>query len=98
MTDITERKRNEEATRRAEQRFRDIVYSSGDLVWEVDAQGKFTYASENIKPLLGYQWEEVLHKTPFDLMLAEEASRVSVIFSEALAARKPIRDLDNMYQ
>ncbi len=97
LTDITERKHNEESARRAEQRFRDIVDSSGDLVWEIDAQGIFTYVSENIKPLLGYEPDEVLQKTPFDIMSAEEAARVSVIFSAAVAARKPMRDLDNMY-
>lgn len=94
--DITERRRTELALRASEQRFHDIVSASADWFWEVDAQGRYTYASEGVHGLLGYAPEEILGKTPFDLMPTAEADRVREEFA-AIAARKlPFRDLDNI--
>ena len=35
------------------QRFRDIVESSRDWIWETDEEGRFTYLSPNTRELLG---------------------------------------------
>ncbi len=94
--DITERKQAEDALRASEQRFHDIVEATADWVWEVDAEGRFTYASEGVRELLGYAPEEVLGKTPFDFMPPDEAARVAVEFAAVTARREPFRDLDNI--
>jgi PAS domain S-box-containing protein len=96
ILDITARKAAEDSLRESELRFHDIVNASADWVWEVDVQGRYTYASESVRDLLGYGPEELLGNTPFDLMPPEEAARVAADFS-ALAARKaPFRDLENV--
>ncbi len=81
----------------SEKRFRDIVWVSADWIWEVDAEGHYTYATENVKDLLGYTSEEVIGKTPFAFMPPEEAARVGAIFAEITARREPFRDLDNIH-
>lgn len=60
----------------SEQRFRDLVENTSDWVWEVDDKIRYVYAGPKISDLLGYSPEEVLGKTPFDLMPAEEAARI----------------------
>jgi len=92
---ITERKRVEEEKRCVEERFRNLVESTNDWVWEVDEHARYTYASPKIKDLLGYEPEEVLGKTPFDFMRHEEASRVAGIFGPIAAAQKPFVALEN---
>jgi PAS domain S-box-containing protein len=94
-TDITERKRTEEALRESEKRLHDILMSSADFIWEVDKNGKYTFAMGNTKKILGYEPKELIGKTPFDLMEKEEAERVGKIFKEVLSAKKPIVDLEN---
>jgi diguanylate cyclase (GGDEF)-like protein/PAS domain S-box-containing protein len=95
---ITERKRVEDALAMSEKRFHDIVEISADWIWEVDAEGRYTYVSEGVQNLLGYTAKEVLGKTAFDLMPPEEAARMEAEFA-ALAARcEPFRDLDNITQ
>jgi len=94
--DITEHRRAEEALQESEERFRSLVESTSDWVWEVDAQGVYTYVSPQIRNLLGYSPEEVIGKTPFDLMPTEEARRISGIFASISANKKSIKNLENI--
>ena len=103
FSDITEELRLEEEQQRiqralqeSEQRFRDIAGVSADWIWEVDAQGRYTYASESVKGMLGYAPEEILGKTPFDFMTADEARRVGEVFGRLVAAKSPFSDLENI--
>jgi PAS domain S-box-containing protein len=95
FTDITERKRVEEAMRESEQRFRSLVEATSDWVWEVDQDGIYTYASPKVKDLLGYELEEVIGKTPFDLMPLDEARRIAVLFKDIIQSQKAFDGLQN---
>jgi PAS domain S-box-containing protein len=65
ILDITARKAAEDALRASELRFHDIVNASADWVWEVDAQGRYTYASESVRALLGYgAWRNCSARPP----------------------------------
>ncbi|WP_171966424.1 PAS domain-containing hybrid sensor histidine kinase/response regulator [Mariprofundus micogutta] len=79
----------------SEKRFRDISMSMADWVWEVDASGHYTFVSGKVKELLGYEPDEVLGKTPFDLMNEQEAVRVAAMFQEIVDKRAPVIDLEN---
>ncbi len=94
--DITERKRVEEAFEQSRKRFRDLVENINDWVWEVDRDGVYTYASPRVRDLLGYQPEEVIGKTPFDLMPDFERGRVAAIFREALEQGAAFSALENI--
>jgi PAS domain S-box-containing protein len=89
--EVIERKRAEEALRESEFRFRSLVETTSEWIWEIDDRQVYTYASPRIKDLLGFEVEEVLGKTPFDLMPPEEAQRVAQRFQEIVKARKPFR-------
>jgi PAS domain S-box-containing protein len=96
ILDITARKAAEDALRESELRFHDIVNASADWVWEVDAEGRYTYASESVHDLLGYTSDEIIGQTPFDFMPAGIAERVRAEFEAIVARREPFRDLDNI--
>jgi PAS domain S-box-containing protein len=93
--EITQRKRVEEALRESELRFRSLVETSSDWVWEVDYNTVYTYASPKVKDLLGYEPEEVIGKTPFDLMPADERVHVAELFGDIAESRKPFVELEN---
>ncbi len=82
--------------RQREAMFRARVEASSDWIWEVDAQGVYTYASPQIEAVLGYKPEEVVGKTPFDLMPPERAKRIARAFKELLEAGEPIVTLENV--
>ena len=93
--DVTDRRRAEEALRESEERLRDITFSMADWVWEVDENGVYTYSSQKGFDLLGPSREDVIGKTPFDFMPPDEAKRVAAMFSEIVANKAPIEDLEN---
>ena len=55
--DITERKKNERLTHEAKERFRDLVETTSDWIWEVDENVVYTYVSPKIRHFLGYEPE-----------------------------------------
>ena len=95
VIDITEKKRAEMAFQQSEQRFQDVALASADWVWEVDEQARYIYASRSVEQILGYTIEEILGKTPFDLMPPDEAKRVGREFQDIAARKAPFRNLVN---
>lgn len=81
--------------RREQSRFRDLVESINDWVWEVDAEGRYTYSSPRSRDLLGKEPDEMLGTTPFDYMLPEEAERVGKIFQEIVLGKNSFSYLLN---
>ena len=76
-------------------RLQDIAFCGGDWIWEVDTTGHYTYASENVVDIIGYYPDEIIGRTPFDLMSANESERVSAIFTDIISTQGKITNLDN---
>ena len=85
----------EKSLRESEARFRDIIMSSYDWVWEIDRNYKYCYTSETIGGILGYTNAEVIGKSPFDLMPDDEKKIVGPIFSKIAEEKGVIKDLEN---
>lgn len=83
------------ALRESEERYRTLVETVSDWVWEVDENVVYTFVSPRVRDLLGYEPGEVLGKTPFDLMPPDEALRVKGIFGPYAARREPIPPVEN---
>jgi PAS domain S-box-containing protein len=94
--DITERKHIEEKLETSEKKLRELIETINDWIWTVDSQGTYTYVSPRVKDLLGYTPEEVLGKTPFDLMPAEEAEKIGNFFSEKVSRKESFEHLENI--
>ena len=93
--DITERKKAELRLSASESRFKDIAESMSDWIWEVDANGIYTYCSERVEDILGYRPDEIIGRTPFDFIIPEEVENIAAEFSAICAAQAPIKDLEN---
>ena len=93
---IMRKQRAERLLRQSETRFRDITEISADWVWEVDTEGRYTYASDNIRHILGYAPEEILGKMAFDFMPPQDLPRLRQEFAALVAGGKNFRDVDNV--
>jgi PAS domain S-box-containing protein len=85
----------EAALRESEERYRTLVETVSDCVWEVDENAVYTFVSPRVRDLLGYEPGEILGKTPFDLMPPDEALRVKEIFGPYAARRDPFPAIEN---
>jgi len=65
--DITEWKRAEEAVRRSEESYRLLLSSLHDVVYTVDAEGRVTFVSEQVRQY-GYEPDEILGSRELDFV------------------------------
>ncbi|MCF7955376.1 MAG: PAS domain S-box protein [Phycisphaerae bacterium] len=93
---LNEIQKREDALATSEAKFRSIVETTSDWIWEVDADGRYVYASPRIKDLLGYEPQEVLGKRPCDLMPPEESERLKARFAELSKVGKPFEGIENI--
>ncbi len=96
LRDITERTQAHEALRESEEKYRALIESTSDWIWEIDGNGIYIYASPKITDILGYEPAEVLGKTPFDLMPAKEAARLRPQVMATIAARGIFQRIENI--
>ena len=66
----------------SEEKFRALVESSTDFIWEVDRHGRYTYASPLARKLLGYDPKEMAGRPFFDFMLPEDGRRARELFDD----------------
>jgi PAS domain S-box-containing protein len=93
--EIKEHQRSEEALRKSRERFRSLTEVTSDWIWEVDKNGFYTYSSPKVFDILGYRAEEIVGKSPFDLMPSPEADQVFKIFNDIRASQKSFDCLEN---
>jgi PAS domain-containing protein len=73
--EVEEHKRTEAALQISRNRYQDLVETTGDFVWEMDARGCYTYCSPQMKTLWGFNPQEMLGKTPFDQLPPEDRAQ-----------------------
>ncbi|MDD1719582.1 MAG: PAS domain S-box protein, partial [Methanoregulaceae archaeon] len=93
--DITERRAAGAAIRESEEKFRALVETTSDFIWEVDGAGRYTYVSPRVREMLGYEPQEMIGRTPFDFMPGDEASHVASEYTKLVESRLPINALEN---
>ena len=91
--DVSRRKRSETQLRATKERFRTLVETTSDWVWEIDSDAVYTYASPKVKDLLGFEPDELIGKTPFEMMPPEDAKRTSEEFWGYARERVPFQSL-----
>jgi PAS domain S-box-containing protein len=96
MEDQTDSTDTQLALVQSEQRFRDLIENTSDWIWEVDDSIRYVYTSPKVTELLGYTPEEVLGKTPFDFMPAEEAARLRRSIDELVRQPHPFQAIENV--
>jgi diguanylate cyclase (GGDEF)-like protein/PAS domain S-box-containing protein len=66
--DISQQKEIQLQVLASEARFRDVVESAGEYIWETNEDMRFTYVSPKVTDVLGYLPEEILGRSPLDFV------------------------------
>jgi PAS domain S-box-containing protein len=96
VEDITDRKLAEDMLRESETRFKQISEGTEEWIWEVDANGVFTYMNRYVKKLLGYDPEELIGTKHFyDFFEPEHKVELMQGALAAFGKKESVRDFIN---
>jgi PAS domain S-box-containing protein len=76
FTDITKRKRAEEALQDSEVRFRSLIQNSSDIIRILDRDGYIVYDSPSSEKILGYPPGYTLGKSPLEFIHPEDRAHI----------------------
>lgn len=94
--DITQQQQAAIALQQSMTRFRDLVETSNDWIWEINEHAVYTYSSPKVFDILGYLPEEILGKSGYDLMPPQEAARMGPVFGAIAAEHQSFTTLENI--
>jgi PAS domain S-box-containing protein len=89
LLDVTERRRLEAEIRASEERFRALVQNASDVIAVLDVRGEFTSLSPSVRTQLGYQPEELVGRSGFDLVHPDDLPLVRQAFGSVLQRTNP---------
>jgi PAS domain S-box-containing protein len=90
LEDITERKRAEAALVKSEERFRDLINTTADIVWQTDAEKRFVYVSPQVEKILGYTPGELVGRSPFEFLDPVSVKLSQFVFDTAVRTHQNI--------
>ncbi|MCL4205134.1 MAG: response regulator [Pirellulaceae bacterium] len=96
--EMADRTRAEDALRDSEWRFRSLVETTNDWIWEVDADGIMTYSSPRVEELLGFEPAEILGKPRVDLLDLSQQSSASQNFRQAAEQQRPMMAVEQTFR
>jgi PAS domain S-box-containing protein len=90
------RKLTEAKLQESVERFRQVAETAGEFIWEVNAEGLYTYASPSVEKTLGYTADELVGKKHFyDLFIPSSRDELKAAAFQVFAHRQTFRDFPN---
>jgi diguanylate cyclase (GGDEF)-like protein/PAS domain S-box-containing protein len=86
--DITASRHAEEALRLSEERYRSVVESASDIIYQTDAYGKFTFYNQAALKVLGYSETDVLGTSYLSLIHPDQRSAAAAFYGRQFVRRK----------
>jgi PAS domain S-box-containing protein len=86
LTDVTAQRRAEQAVRDSEEKYRNLVETSHDLIWVLDAQGRISFVNQNgARHFYGREPEEIIGRPFTELLDPAEIARNERAFQHVRA-------------
>jgi PAS domain S-box-containing protein len=76
VSDITERKRAEEAKTEHQTLIQGIMDNAGSIVTVRDLQGKYLMVNREVEKVLGMESEQIIGKTPYEIHSNDKANKI----------------------
>ncbi len=73
----------------SKERFRNLLETTSDWIWETDETGRYTYSSPKVRDLLGYDPDEMLNRTLLEFAPDEPGETLRASFAKLFGDQKP---------
>jgi PAS domain S-box-containing protein len=83
------------ALAKSQERFRHLVETTSDWIWEFDENFMYTYTSGKVREILGYEPDQVIGKTPFDFIQPAEAEILKVKLMDYVAGQQSFDNIES---
>jgi diguanylate cyclase (GGDEF)-like protein/PAS domain S-box-containing protein len=93
IQDITDRIDAERALRASEERFRSIAEATQEWIWEIDADGLYTFCSPAAEAILGYSPDRLIGTSCLDIVSQEVRQTVADLLQRGIQQKRGWRDL-----
>ncbi len=90
-----QRRQIQEALLESDKRFRDVAEAAGEVVWELNAQGYFSYVSERVIEVTGFSPAEIRGRRWEDLDVARSAEGMTGLMFQACLPSGSFRALEH---
>jgi len=95
--DITDRRSTEKALAESEDRYRDLITTTPDIIWEADTERRLVYVSPAVEQILGYRPEELIGRSPFEFFDPEVRARSQGAFDNVVRMNAPLIVFDSRW-
>lgn len=86
VSNLSQRRRNEEELRRSDRQFRLMIENATDLVTLLDDEGTVRYGSPAVRRVLGYAPDVLVGRSVFEMIHPADVERVRDTFARIVAA------------
>jgi diguanylate cyclase (GGDEF)-like protein/PAS domain S-box-containing protein len=93
IQDITDRVQAERALRESEERFRSIAEATQEWIWEIDADGLYTFCSPAVESILGYAPAELIGTNCLDIVSASTRQTWADLLRRGMVEKRGWRDV-----
>jgi len=85
VRDINERKNVTQALYESEEKYRSLVTTMGDIIWETDDQAHFVFVSPQVESIIGFKPDElIIGHTPFEFFKPDAIGPNQKMFRKAI--------------
>jgi PAS domain S-box-containing protein len=86
--DITERKRAEQELRESEEKYRAIIETNQEWIWQISNEGIHTYSNPAIEQILGYSIKDIVGKNATIYMHPEDQREIEEMLPKWIENKK----------
>ncbi len=84
-----------EVLEREQKRFQDIALNTGEWIWEVDIEGRYTYSSPAVEQILGYKPEAVIGRHFYDFFRPDKKEELKEAAFAAFSTKAIFKNFSN---
>lgn len=95
--ELVELRETQQQLKQSQQRYRNLIETTSDWIWEMDQRYAYTYSSPAIDELLGLTSDQVIGQTPFDLLASDQDQDSIENLQNTLTTHEPFKKLEKNF-